>query len=175
MSYKQLMGEVSGIIEARKPKIWHQQSIGREGLMKLVKLGAITAREMFGVPQFVKDSPFNEKMWWKAVDTIWGKQEMWASGGTKKRGVEHEPNFSLVVRTWKKMVANEYGFEPTKSSDRTLTQHVKDEVSRAAKLLGAAAAKARKKASKEEWTDNWMGDELNEDEWPHFDESILDD
>lgn len=176
MGYKELMKEVRGIVEGeRKPKVWHQTAIGREGLMKLVKMGALTKDEVFPVPKFVKDTPFDEKLWGEAVEQVWGKQEMWTNAPTNIRGMELGPNYSLVVRTWKKLVADEYGFEPTRTKEQSLVQNVKDEVSRAAKLMAAAAAKARKKVSEEEWKAEWMGDELDEEEWPHVDDELLSD
>jgi len=170
--YRELIKEVGGIIEERKPKIWHQGSIGRDGLMRLVALGVYKKREIFGLPQFVTDAPFPDKLWWAAVDSVWGTQEMWTTGGTLVRGIEHQPNYSLVVRTWKKLVADEYGFEPTASKDVTLTKQVQKEVSKAAKLMGAAANKAKQRMSKEEWDETMMGNELSE-ELPHFDETIF--
>lgn len=82
-------------------------------------------------PGFVVDTPFPNSwdMWWQSVADLINKG--------KVAGKDGKPNYEGAMRGWKNRVKEQYGFRPTRTKERSMTQHIKDMVSGSSKIISS--------------------------------------
>lgn len=85
---------------------------------------------LFKPPGFVVDTPFPDTwdMWWASVADLMSK------GGVMKGG---KPNYEGAMRGWKNRVEEKYGFRPTRTKERSMTDHIKQMAKGASKVISS--------------------------------------
>lgn len=142
----ELVKELNNIVETAMTGVW-KQTIGSHGLMRLVDLGVLTMKDLFVPPKCITQAPFadSEDLWWQAAGKVFGTPAMWLN-----KGGAFAPNYEDVMTGWKDQVEKKYGFRPSRTKERSMTQELQDRVKQAMELIGQVVTKNQAKAQGEE-------------------------